>query len=364
MRKFHPIIYFWLIVFALSTAGCEYGVQILEIVVNAVQGEEVEESGLAYHQRRMQEMDGPGWTDLHRAAAKGDVAAVQKLLDQGVAVGVREEKGGTPLYEATRRGQLEVMKLLLKNGAKVDALGGNGFSPLSLAAEYNQVEAARLLLKHGADIHHRDVVGNTPLHQTALRPWHGDSKMAQLLIEEGKADMSLLSYGGCYPLYCAVSKSNTPVALYLLSKGADANFEHKGGTQTLFLAVSNQNAEITEALLKNGANPNVVFKGLYTPLQQAIIDSNLEIAGLLLKHKADPNLVTDQDQLPLCWAVQKNQVKLVEMLLKHGADPSLKVRNITIQRYAIFEEQQEILDLITQAQLKRIKDRRKKKKAA
>jgi ankyrin repeat protein len=362
MRKFHPVIYFWLILFALTNSGCEYGVKVLEAVVNAVLEEE-EETQLAYHQRRMQEVDGPGWTDLHRAAAKGDVAAVQKLLEQGVAVDTRNESGGTPLYEATRRGKLKVMKLFLKNGANVNAPGGNGFSPLSLAAEYNQVEAARLLLKHGANVNYRDVVGNTPLHQTALRPWHGDSKMAQLLIEEGKADMSLLSNGGCYPLYCAVSKNNTPVTLYLLSKGADANFKHRGGTQTLFYAVSNQNTEITRALLKHGANPNVIFKGLYTPLQNAVTHSNIEIVRLLLKYKSDPNKAPSPDELPLYRAIYLKHEEIVRMLLDHGADPMIKVRDRTILDYAIWKDNEAILDLIYQARLKRIQERRKNKAA-
>ena len=73
MRKFHPIFYFWLIFFALTNSGCEYGVKVLEAVVNAVLEEETR---LAYHQRRMQEVDGPGWTDLHRAAATGGVQVV------------------------------------------------------------------------------------------------------------------------------------------------------------------------------------------------------------------------------------------------------------------------------------------------
>ena len=72
MRSFHPIFYVCLIMFAVSTAGCDLGVKVLAAVVNNyTQEEEVVETLLAYHQRRMQEVDGPGWTDLHRAARQG-----------------------------------------------------------------------------------------------------------------------------------------------------------------------------------------------------------------------------------------------------------------------------------------------------
>ena len=108
----------------------------------------------------------------------------------------------------------------------------------------------------------------------------------------------------------------------------------------------------------------MVFKGISTPLESAVIDRNLEIVRLLLKHKADPNKATSPDKLPLGLAVKLKSVEMVRILLDHGADPMLKVRDHAIQDYAIFQGNQEIIDLITQARLKRIKDRRKKKKAA
>jgi len=366
MRKFQPATYFFpLIFFAVSTAGCEYGVKVLKAVANAAWEEAgLGETDLARHQRRMKEVDGPGWTDLHRAAAKGDVATVQMLLDQGVAVDVREEKRGTPLYEAARRGRLEVMKLLLKHGAKVEIEQQTLGTPLFVAAEYNQVEAARWLLKNGANVNHRDVVGNTLLHQAAMQAWHGDSKMVQLLIEEGKADMTLLSNSGCYVLYCAVRNDHTPVALYLLSKGANANFEHAEGAPTLYAAVSNQNVKIVEALLKHGANPNVVFKDLHTPLQGAVTFTNIEIVRLLLKYKADPNKAPTPDELPLYRAVYLKHEEIVKLLLDHGADPMIKIRDHTILDYARWKDNKVILELIFQARLKRIQDRRNKKKTA
>lgn len=430
MRSFHPIFYASLIVFAFLTAGCDFGVKILEAVAKAVQGEA--ETRQAYHQRRMQETDGRGWTDLHRAAAKGDVAAVQRLLDQGVPVDVREKKGGTPFYEAARRGQLEVMKLLLKNGAKVDDAGREGkVTPLFVAAEYKQAEVIRFLLKNGADADHKDSFGITPLHQATMQSWHGSSEIVSILIEEGGADMNLLTNDGCNALYCAVIKNHTQAALYLLSKGADANHVHPGGTPTLYAAVTEQNMELIKALLEKGAKPNVIHKNSSTPLKiavqtqnteitkvllehgadpnfkvegdrdtliQAVADNNNDIVRLLLKYKADPNwapetkdtpltytitayenerivqmlLENDADpniasqprMLPLYVALQRKNIKIIRKLLDHGANPMLIVGSHTIYEYAVFQDDREILGLINQVRLKRIEDRRKKKKAA
>ena len=365
MRSFHPIFYASLIVLAVSNAGCDIGIKIIQKVATSVQEGEVKETPLEYHQRRMREVDGRGWTDLHRAAAKGDVVTVQKLLDQGVPVDVREQMGGTPFYEAARRGQLEVMKLLLKNGAKVDDNGRQGATPLWVAAEYNQVEVARFLIKNGADPNYHDDIGYTPLHQAAQQEWHRNSEFVRLLVEEGGADVNDNSSRQCSPLYCAVNRNHTPAALYLISKGADANYAHPGGTPTLYAAVFRQNYKVTKALLDKGANPNALFKGRNTPLQEAVLNNDLVIVRLLLKHKADPNLLPGESKPALYWAMLyfKN-VELVRVLLEHGADPTLKVNGISIQRYAIFKGEHEMVDLITQARVKRMKEQRKKKKAA
>jgi len=82
-----------------------------------------------------------------------------------------------------------------------------------------------LLFVHSAEINHRDVVGNRPLHQASFQAWRGDSKMVQFLIEEGKADMNLLSNSGCNPLYCAVEADNTQVAMCMSSNESGTKFE-------------------------------------------------------------------------------------------------------------------------------------------
>jgi len=133
MRSSQKIVYFWLIVFALFTAGCNFSLKFSEDENPArAKIQKIKDDDQTYHQKRMKEMDGPGWTDLHRAAARWDAVEVQKLLDQGVSVDSPLQHGETPLYEATRRGKLEVMKLLMKNGADVDVAGRSGTAPYLL----------------------------------------------------------------------------------------------------------------------------------------------------------------------------------------------------------------------------------------
>ena len=57
---------------------------------------------------------------LAEATRKGDVAAVKKLLDEGVDVNTKFRYGATALAFACDRGHLDVVKLLLDRGADVN----------------------------------------------------------------------------------------------------------------------------------------------------------------------------------------------------------------------------------------------------
>jgi outer membrane protein assembly factor BamB len=89
---------------------------------------------------------------LWDAAARGDAAAVRKLLDEGAPVDAKTRYGATALSFACDKGQLEVVKLLLERGADPNAKDTfYGANPLSWAAQRGAVEVARLLVEKGAD---------------------------------------------------------------------------------------------------------------------------------------------------------------------------------------------------------------------
>ena len=73
-------------------------------------------------------VDERGWTALHRAAKKGNVNEVERLLAAGANVDVRTAawsagftRGSTPLVVATRSKHFDIMRLLLDRGADIDA---------------------------------------------------------------------------------------------------------------------------------------------------------------------------------------------------------------------------------------------------
>jgi ankyrin repeat protein len=67
-------------------------------------------------------------------ASKGDVAAIQNLLDQGMLVDEADYDGRTALHLAASEGHASVVKLLLENKADVNPIDrrGDTVGPLPL----------------------------------------------------------------------------------------------------------------------------------------------------------------------------------------------------------------------------------------
>ncbi len=72
-------------------------------------------------------VDSGGLTALHRAAMKGNVKEVERLLASGANVDARTPARLTPLHFAAENGYLEIVQVLLKHGADIDARNDDGY---------------------------------------------------------------------------------------------------------------------------------------------------------------------------------------------------------------------------------------------
>jgi Ankyrin repeats (3 copies) len=85
---------------------------------------------------------------LHDAASAGVIDRVVRLLDDGVAVDMRDDFGSTALHRAVMSGHSDIVRLLLQRGVPVDARNVRGSTALAMAGS---VEVIELLLDAGAD---------------------------------------------------------------------------------------------------------------------------------------------------------------------------------------------------------------------
>jgi peptidoglycan/LPS O-acetylase OafA/YrhL len=105
------------------------------------------------------------WT----AANAGDLAAIKRYLESGVAVDTLDLKhGGTPLMWAAATGRAEAMELLIGRGANVNATDPEGGTALHAAAFLGYEKAVDVLIRSGAKVNAAKKRGETPLDVASL----------------------------------------------------------------------------------------------------------------------------------------------------------------------------------------------------
>ncbi len=105
---------------------------------------------------------------LYEAAANGDLAAVEWLVEQGRAkVNKLSPLCGTPFHMAAAKGHLEVVQYLVQHGADKDKADNKGCAPLHSAAGSGHTAVVVCLLSHGAKLNVRDKAGKLPVDVAA-----------------------------------------------------------------------------------------------------------------------------------------------------------------------------------------------------
>ncbi|CAH0517760.1 unnamed protein product [Peronospora belbahrii] len=109
----------------------------------------------------------------------GDVTKLQKLLDSGVNVDVKDEDGLTLLHWASSTGCFDVVELLLEHAQVfVNVQDDAGWTPLMSAGSAGHCEIVGVLLRKGADANLANENGQIPLH------YHrGRQEIAELLLD-------------------------------------------------------------------------------------------------------------------------------------------------------------------------------------
>ncbi len=106
--------------------------------------------------------------DIWKAAASGNIEAVQQHLEAGTDVDAKEPPGGgTPLLVAATFGRVKAAKLLIEKGANVNAKSNDGATALHGAAFFCHTEVVQLLLAKGADANAKNIRGETPIDAVA-----------------------------------------------------------------------------------------------------------------------------------------------------------------------------------------------------
>jgi len=112
------------------------------------------------------------------AARHGETGLLVSMLDAGMPVELRDEKGNSLLMLAAYHGQEDTVRELLRHGGDPDARNHRDQTPLAGVAFKGHLEIARLLLEGGADPAADQGGGRTPVMFATL---FGHAEMVALL---------------------------------------------------------------------------------------------------------------------------------------------------------------------------------------
>ncbi len=101
-----------------------------------------------------------GDTALMIASYKGNKHAVQALIAKGAEV---NRPGWTPLHYAAAIGNNEIVQILLDRSAYIDAESPNKTTPIMMAARGGHIYTVKLLLDEGADATLKNELGMTAI---------------------------------------------------------------------------------------------------------------------------------------------------------------------------------------------------------
>jgi len=127
---------------------------------------------------------------------------------------------GTPLSEAVRSGRVDFARLLLQAGVEVNDRDDKGVGALHIATFDGDIDLCRVLLAARAEVDLQDCVGQTPLFFAPTR------RICRLLVEQF-ADVSALNFKGQTALHLAGRAGLQDVLSWLAQRTCKSVVEHK-----------------------------------------------------------------------------------------------------------------------------------------
>ncbi len=314
-----------------------------------------------------------GRLPIHLAAERGNVAAVQSLLDGGARVSCRDVKGQTALHVALSRNRRKVAEFLIDHGADLTTQDDAGQIPgecgdgsnseiaallwwdllvrshdqgeiaklndmldaapqaLSFRTEYTpatvlhravaerRLDVLDYLLTCPVDVEVRGPDGQTPLH-TACN-FHIPADFARHLIDAG-ANVEAKNEFGQTPLHAAVRAHNHDVLQVLIGEGADVDALDSAGMTVMDAAFerdfhSSSGRRTLELLTQAGHAPTVLY---------AAVSGDIELLRKLIRDNPDAldRPYTCNGLRPLHAAVLGKQPGIVRWLVENGVscDPA------------------------------------------
>ena len=195
------------------------------------------------------------YAGLHEAAAKGDVAEIEKLIKDGEKPNIQDSKSRTPLHVAVYMKQRDAARALLKLGANPNALEIERYDIVTIAAVANDLEMLKIVLDGGASA--RNITSRYDGTALIAAAHLGHSESVKLLVAS-RAPLNHVNNLGWTALMEAIvlgngSKNYVEIVKALVDANADVNIADRQGQTPLQHARRRGYTEMARILENAGA---------------------------------------------------------------------------------------------------------------
>ncbi|XP_065199147.1 E3 ubiquitin-protein ligase mib1-like [Sycon ciliatum] len=219
-------------------------------------------------------------SSVHLAVSKGNTLAVKAMLKMNCHCSLQDVDGETPLHEAITRRREGLVQILLEAGADVTLTNKNGFNCLHHTALRGNASAMRLILGKISNrlwlVNEKKDDGYTALHLASL---NNHTEVAELLVEQGKAQKDVQNINLQTPLHLAVERQHMHIIKLLIAADARVDICDKEGDTVLHEAVRHHTMQQLKQLQAN-TDVSMVVAGVGDKQQSASIALFLSANGV------------------------------------------------------------------------------------
>lgn len=190
-------------------------------------------------------------SELRKAAIRGDMKTVLKLIEQGLSVNTADETGNSAFKYACGQGHLHIVKAMIPFADLNDM--ESRWTPLHISVEYAHNDVAKMLIDNGADVNHRNQVGETPLHISCKK---GDFECVKVLVKGG-ADMNAINSVGDTSLHHCAELNLGEIASFLIEYGANPKLTNLKGLTPVTIATTQRKENVYHVFRLLYAEDNV-----------------------------------------------------------------------------------------------------------
>lgn len=260
---------------------------------------------------------------------KKEVGVLRVLVEAGADVNVKNNQGQTPLQIALSANILKeypnaAAYLISSKKCDLEQRDAQGLTPIWIAMYADAIETVFQLINYGANLSVHSPQGENLL-QAAINQGTDAQNLAVTLVQKG-VDPMAANRNGDNSLHMAARHKYLDVANAILAKTINVNAQNNQRETALLLAIRAGSNPIALNIISKGADVNLASDKT-SPLHAALESNNVEVANALLPKVTNVNTLNSDKQTALLLATRHSSAALVKAILDRGGDAKLADQN-------------------------------------